>query len=48
MSESAGLEFLSIHSFVSSTAHDKALGTIVGSALGDCIGLYTGERFRGN
>jgi ADP-ribosylglycohydrolase len=35
------MDFLSTHPFVRSTAQDKVLGTIIGSALGDCIGLYT-------
>jgi ADP-ribosylglycohydrolase len=35
------LTFLSLHPFVRATVHDKLLGTIFGSALGDCIGLYT-------
>ena len=38
-----GLEFLSVHPFVRSTAQDKVFGTILGSALGDAIGLYTGK-----
>jgi ADP-ribosylglycohydrolase len=37
----ANLKFLSLHPFVRDTAHQKLLGTIVGSALGDTIGLYT-------
>ena len=40
---SDGLEFLSLHPFIHMTAQDKVLGTVIGSALGDCIGLYTGE-----
>ena len=35
------MEFLNLHQFVRDTAHDKALGAIIGSALGDIIGLYT-------
>ncbi|KAK2748266.1 hypothetical protein FQN57_000924 [Myotisia sp. PD_48] len=32
------------HPFVRATVQDKIRGTIIGSALGDCIGLYTGEQ----
>lgn len=35
------MDFLDTHPFVRITAHDKALGTIIGAALGDAIGLYT-------
>lgn len=38
---SADLSFLSLHPFIRDTAHRKLLGTIIGSALGDTIGLYT-------
>jgi ADP-ribosylglycohydrolase len=41
MPDYVDLEFLSLHPFVRSTAQDKLFGTIFGSALGDCIGLYT-------
>ena len=29
------------HPFIKSTIHDKVIGTIFGSAIGDCVGLYT-------
>lgn len=35
------MDFLDLHPFVRITAHDKAVGTIIGAALGDAIGLYT-------
>jgi ADP-ribosylglycohydrolase len=35
------LAFLTLHPFIRSTAEDKLFGSIFGSALGDCIGLYT-------
>ncbi|KFX96256.1 hypothetical protein V497_00910 [Pseudogymnoascus sp. VKM F-4516 (FW-969)] len=35
------MDFLDVHPFVRITAHDKALGAIIGAALGDAIGLYT-------
>jgi ADP-ribosylglycohydrolase len=35
------MDFLRLHPFVRSTANDKAMGTIIGAALGDAIGLYT-------
>ena len=36
------MEYLDHHPFVRQTAEDKALGVMIGSALGDSIGLYTG------
>jgi hypothetical protein len=38
---SEGLDFLFVHPFVKATVQDKIFGTIIGSALGDTIGLYT-------
>jgi ADP-ribosylglycohydrolase len=35
------MDFLRLHAFVRSTANDKAMGTVIGAALGDAIGLYT-------
>lgn len=35
------MDFLDIHPFIRITAHDKAVGAIIGAALGDAIGLYT-------
>lgn len=35
------MDFLDLHPFIRITAHDKALGTIIGAASGDAIGLYT-------
>lgn len=35
------MDFLDIHPFVRITAHDNAVGAIIGAALGDAIGLYT-------
>ncbi|KAF8251777.1 ADP-ribosylglycohydrolase-like protein [Wilcoxina mikolae CBS 423.85] len=35
------LSYLSLHPFVRSTVLDKLRGTIIGSALGDAIGIYT-------
>ena len=35
------MQFLTLHPFVRDTVHSKLLGTIIGSALGDTIGLYT-------
>ena len=29
------------HPFINSAIHDKVIGTIFGSAIGDCVGLYT-------
>jgi hypothetical protein len=42
MSNLGGLTFLSLHPFVRSTVANKLEGVILGGALGDCIGLYTG------
>ena len=36
------MDFLALHPFVRQTVIDKSRGVILGSALGDCIGLYTG------
>lgn len=35
------MEYLNLHPFVRSTVVDKALCVMVGSALGDAVGLYT-------
>ncbi|KAF1808686.1 ADP-ribosylglycohydrolase [Eremomyces bilateralis CBS 781.70] len=35
------MDFIFLHPFVRSTAIDKCNGTIIGSALGDVVGLYT-------
>lgn len=37
------MDYLDLHLFVRSTVIDKVHGVITGSALGDCIGLYTGK-----
>lgn len=42
-SESANLDYLSLHPFVRSTVVEKVRGTLIGSALGDAVGLYTGQ-----
>lgn len=36
------MDFLELHPFVRSTVVDKVYGVMIGSALGDAIGLYTG------
>lgn len=36
------MEYLERHPFVRQTVEDKALGVMIGSAIGDSIGLYTG------
>jgi ADP-ribosylglycohydrolase len=41
MSIPKDLTFLTLHPFIRPTTYDKLLGTILGSALGDTIGLYT-------
>lgn len=40
------MDYLERHPFVRQMAEDKALGVMIGSALGDSIGLYTGTNFR--
>lgn len=37
------MDYLDLHLFVRQTVEDKALGVMIGSALGDSIGLYTGS-----
>jgi hypothetical protein len=44
MKDSFGLQFLDLHPFVRQTILDRVRGTIFGGALGDAIGLYTGNR----
>ncbi|KAK2839338.1 hypothetical protein FQN49_006237 [Arthroderma sp. PD_2] len=41
LSRDAGVDFISLHPFVKATVQDRIRGAIFGSALGDCIGLYT-------
>lgn len=36
------MDYLDRHPFVRQTVEDKAMGVMIGSALGDSIGLYTG------
>ncbi|EFR01733.1 ADP-ribosylglycohydrolase [Nannizzia gypsea CBS 118893] len=36
-----GIDFVSTHPFVKAAVQEKIRGAIFGSALGDCIGLYT-------
>ncbi|KAF1992930.1 ADP-ribosylglycohydrolase [Amniculicola lignicola CBS 123094] len=39
--ETSGLGFLKLHPFIRDTVVDKIYGCMIGSALGDTIGLYT-------